>query len=185
MNANTSSATPTANGMFLFLDECHREMQKKLVQLRGLAAQVEADGITPQVRKDAREVLQWFSGAAREHHLDEEKHVFPSLLASGDEAVVQTTHRLIQDHGWLEEDWIEIEPSLSAAADGYNWFDPAVLKQAVEVFEHLYLDHIILEETLAYPQARNLIAQSDVAAMSREMNNRRTKRENKRESKHA
>jgi hypothetical protein len=82
------------------------------------------------------------------------KHVFPSLLASNQEDVLQATHRLIQDHGWLEADWFEIEPALEAAADGNSWFDPNVLRQAVEVFQQLYLDHIVLEESLAYPEAR-------------------------------
>ena len=42
----------------------------------------------------------------------EEQLVFPSLLADGDSEIVAHVQRLQQDHGWLEEDWLEIGPQL-------------------------------------------------------------------------
>ena len=51
-----------------------------------------------------------------------------------------------------------MEPSLEATADGNVWFDPIVLRQGVEVFQQLYLDHIVLEESLVYfPEARSRV----------------------------
>lgn len=166
-----------APDMFSFMDECHREIQRQLVELRELVEEFDSGGRSPAVDGRADKVLKWFSEQARQHHLDEEKHVFPVLLASGDAEIIQAANRLIQDHGWLEEDWIEIEPALSAAAEGYSWFDPTVLRHAVDVFEQLYLDHIVLEEELAYPQARSRIAPGELEAMGREMAKRRAVRE--------
>lgn len=175
--AVATPATPSAEGLFGFLDACHVAMQQKLVTLRNLAVTLEEEGLTDDARLQARQLRDWFNATAREHHMDEEKHVFPALLASGDAAIVEQTQRLIQDHGWLEEDWLEIEPSLSAAADGYTWFDPAVLRHAVGIFEQLYLDHIELEESLAYPEARRHLPPEALTAMGVEMARRRAVRE--------
>ncbi|MBA4177099.1 MAG: hemerythrin, partial [Leptothrix sp. (in: Bacteria)] len=87
-------------------------------------------------------------------HEDEEKHVFPGLLADGDADLVKHVHRLMQDHGWLEEDWRELSPQIEAIADGYNWYDIAMLSSALPVFTALYVDHIALEESIVYPEAK-------------------------------
>jgi hemerythrin-like domain-containing protein len=165
------------SGLFCFLDDCHAAIGHKLRDLDALAAAAELGDFTPEQQAQARGLVDWFNSEARQHHLDEEKHVFPTLLASADANITQITHRLIQDHGWLEADWLEIEPALSAAAEGSGWFDPAVLRQAVEIFHQLYLDHIVLEESLAYPQARERINPQLLQAMEVEMVARRAVRQ--------
>jgi hemerythrin-like domain-containing protein len=172
-----SPATGLDDGLFSFLDHSHQEMQRMLLALKDVVDAIDMDGLTPPVRARIQEVRGWFNTQAREHHLDEERHVFPALLASAVEATRTVAERLVQDHGWLEEDWIEIEPSLAAAADGYHWFDLGTLRQAVQVFEQLYFDHILLEESLAYPQARRLIPAADLEAMGIEMARRRALRD--------
>lgn len=178
--AHADAVSPDT-AMFTFLDDCHQEMQRQLGLLSSLARDIEAEGLTLPVRGRAREVRAWFNVQAREHHLDEEHNIFPTLLASTDEEVAQAARRLTQDHAWLETDWMEIEPSLAAAADGYTWFDPAVLRYAVDVFCQLYTDHIVLEETLAYPAARSTIPVAELAAMGIEMARRRAIRETRTE----
>jgi len=170
------SAAPVSIAVFEFLDGAHREIQANLVRLHALIDAIESSGLNLDNRETARRVLDYFNGEARQHHLDEEKHIFPALLASQDAQVVQTTEHLIQDHGWLEENWIQIAPSLEAATLGNLWFDPAELRHALEVFEALYLDHILLEESIAYPEARKRLLECDTAGMGREMARRRVMR---------
>jgi hypothetical protein len=67
---------------------------------------------------------------------------------------VQHVQRLQQGHGWLEEDWIELQPQLRAVAEGYDWYDPDCLRAAAPVFTELYLEHIALEENSVYPESR-------------------------------
>ena len=169
MSASAPAASSVDKSLFVFLDRCHLDIQQKLEQMMALATALEEGELTPALQAQARALTDWFNAEPRQHHLDEEKHVFPSLLASNQEDVLQATHRLIQDHGWLEADWFEIEPALEAAADGNSWFDPNVLRQAVEVFQQLYLDHIVLEESLAYPEARGRIDPALLESMGREM----------------
>ena len=167
------SAAPTSIAVFEFLDSTHKDIQVQVRQLHLLVDAIESDGLNAANRALARRVVDYFNHEARQHHLDEEKHIFPALLASQDAEVVQATEHLIQDHGWLEENWIQIAPSLEAATGGNLWFDPTELRHALEVFEALYLDHILLEESLAYPEARKRLAGIDTVGMGREMARRR------------
>ncbi len=80
--------------------------------------------------------------------------MFPGLLASADEELRRSVVRLQQDHGWLEEDWLELAPQLEAVAQGYNWYDLDMLRHALPVFAALYHDHIALEESMVYPAAK-------------------------------
>ena len=167
------TAAPVSIAVFEFLDSTHKDIQVQVRQLHNLVDAIESDGLNPANRALARRVVDYFSHEARQHHLDEEKHIFPPLLASQDPEIVQATEHLIQDHGWLEENWIQIAPSLEAASSGNLWFDPVELRHALEVFEALYLDHILLEESLAYPEAKKRLASIDTVGMGREMARRR------------
>jgi hemerythrin-like domain-containing protein len=167
------SAAPVSIAIFEFLDSTHQDIQDHVRQLHGLVDAIESDGLNAATRALARRVLNYFNTEARQHHLDEEKHIFPALLASQDAEVAQAAEHLIQDHGWLEENWIQIAPSLEAATNGNLWFDPAELRHALKVFEALYLDHILLEESLAYPEAKKRMKGIDTIGMGREMARRR------------
>ena len=103
-------ADSTPPGVFEFLDATHRRVDQHLKRLRLLVDRIAADGLDHAAQKEAREVLDFFNSEARQHHLDEEKHIFPALLASGDDKVVHAARSLTQDHGWLEENWLYIEP---------------------------------------------------------------------------
>ncbi len=139
---------------FESLDNAHRAALQMLESFHRLLTQLESSGLDDAARLSAREILAFFNGPGRHHHEDEEKHVFPGLLSGGDAELVKHVHRLMQDHGWLEEDWRELAPQIEAIADGYNWYDLGMLTAALPVFTALYLDHIALEESLVYPEAK-------------------------------
>jgi len=149
----TRPAAPTLPS-FESLDLTHRQVMQMLTQLTQLVDQVQATGIDDNARMLAAEIRNFFDETARAHHAAEEQLVFPSLLASGDPELVQHVQRLQQDHGWLEEDWLELGPHLQAVSEGQGWFDLDVLRSAVPVFADLYRDHIALEETVVYPASR-------------------------------
>ena len=141
-------------GTMAVLDRTHREIMEMLTRLHMLIEKLEVRGIDDSVRKLARVICVFFDETARPHHSAEEELVFPDLLASGDPELVQHVNRLQQDHGWLEEDWLELAPQLRAVANGQSWYDIYVLRSGVRVFSELYRDHIALEETVVYPASR-------------------------------
>jgi hemerythrin-like domain-containing protein len=139
---------------FESLDRAHREVLQVLQDFERLLAHVDENGPDGIARESAKHIQQFFSGPAREHHAEEEARVFPGLLATGDPEMVQSIQRLQQDHGWLEEDWIELSTQIEAIANGYNWYDLNALNQALPIFADLYREHIALEESMVYPAAR-------------------------------
>lgn len=157
------SATPA----FDALDECHRQIQYHLLQLARLAEQVAAGGIDDSVRAPALAIEAFFSGTSRQHHAEEESKVFPALLASGDASLAAAVRTLQQDHGWIEENWIELAPRLRAIASGNGWIDETEFLNYVEVFLELMNGHIALEETLIYPESKARWAQAVQARAKR------------------
>ena len=147
-------APVTTLDSFEMLDATHREVMHTLERMRQWVQQLEDEGLSPATRATADEICRFFDGTARAHHAAEERFVFPSLLDSGDAALMQHVQRLQQDHGWLEEDWLELQPQLRAVVEGTSGFDAAFLRAAVPVFTELYRDHISLEETIVYPESR-------------------------------
>jgi hemerythrin-like domain-containing protein len=136
------------------LDNTHRQVMLALERLKQLVAQLELEGVNDDTRAIAAEICEFFDGHARAHHAAEEQAVFPPLLRSSDAELVHHVKRLQQDHGWLEEDWLELQPQLRAVAEGYTGFDHAFLQAAIPVFTDLYREHIALEEDVVYPASR-------------------------------
>lgn len=136
------------------LDRTHLRVIEILQQFDQLLDHIDDNGPDEVARARASEILSFFSQNARQHHLDEERLVFPTLLNSTDAELVHHVKRLQQDHGWLEEDWLELSPQLEAISQGFNWYDLATLRAALPIFTALYQEHIGLEESLVYPEAK-------------------------------
>jgi hemerythrin-like domain-containing protein len=162
----TAAPVPMGNEQELdALDSCHREVLVTLRDLTRLIEHLDDNGPDEAAGRLARDIVRFFSQTARAHHADEERLIFPGLLQSTDTELVQHVQRLQQDHGWLEEDWLTLSPQLDAVAQGYSWYDIDALRQGTEVFIALYKDHIDLEESLIYPEARRqMIERADVGS---------------------
>ncbi len=143
---------------FKALDACHQQIHEHLTELSDLVARLDADSDSAHCRQKAKTIEAFFSETARSHHAEEEHNVFPNLLLSDKPEVVQAVQVLKQDHGWIEQNWLELAPMLRAIAQGEDWADMAELKHNAEVFLELCRDHIVLEETLIYPEAKARLA---------------------------
>jgi hemerythrin-like domain-containing protein len=142
------------------LDACHRQILERLGALAALARRLESSGVDAEASRQAGAIEAFFSATSRQHHADEEKTVFPPLLASSDAALVAAVRTLQQDHGWIEENWLELAPKLRAIAAGDDNADAAEFQHAVEIFLDLMQGHIALEETLIYPEFKARWAQA-------------------------
>ena len=139
-------------------DVHHRQTIFALGKLAALVARLTRGDADTEARAMAREIVEFFSTTARRHHEDEETHVFPSLLDSGDPQLVQAVLRLQQDHHWLAVDWLELSAPLNAVANGQS-VDLDQLREMAQVFIALSHDHIGLEESCIYPEARARLQQ--------------------------
>jgi iron-sulfur cluster repair protein YtfE (RIC family) len=145
---------------FQALDACHQQIQQHLIALTKLAGQVQKSGIVPSVQAQAGEIEQFFSTTSRAHHLEEERKVFPTLIEGTNAELANAVRSLMQDHFWIEENWIALAPQLRAIAQGYSWPDETEFLHTAQVFLDLCNDHIALEESLIYPESKSRLAQA-------------------------
>lgn len=171
-----ASAGAVVLGAFEVLDACHRQTVAMLTRLSDLVSGLDQAGSDREARKAVEEIIQFFSQTARQHHEDEERHVFPRLLDSDDPETVQAVLRLQQDHHWMDVDWRELSPLLAAIAAGQGGYDVGALREGVEIFTALTHDHIALEESCIYPQARERFDSAELQQAAREMAERRRAR---------
>ena len=139
---------------FEALDACHQEMARQLRALSSLIQHITAHGVDAQARQTAAAIEGFFSTTSRQHHAEEERSVFPPLLESPRPELVDAVKALQQDHGWIEENWIELAPQLRAIASGNDWQDQAEFEHYADVFLQLCQEHIALEESLIYPESK-------------------------------
>lgn len=159
---------------FEMLEACHDRVRRSLALLGRLIAHIDAHDHDEQSRGAARDVLRYFDLAAPHHHDDEERHVFPRLLAAGDAALAADVARLRADHERMGALWRELRPTLQrwAEAAGPGAVDAAA-RVAAQAFRAAYDGHIELEEARVFPAARAGCGSAELAAMGEEMAARR------------
>lgn len=160
-------AKPTPDTELDALDVCHQNTLIALGRLSALVRRLESSGTDNESRGLAREIIQHFAVEARHHHAEEERVVFPPLIENGNDQMLRHVRRLQEDHSWLEEGWMALQPHLEALAASQSWWDLENLKAAADTFSALSLDHMTLEESILYPKARQLRSEQRARAPAR------------------
>jgi iron-sulfur cluster repair protein YtfE (RIC family) len=156
------------------LAACHGRVERQCATLKRLAPHLAQHGADDQARTAAANVMRYFDTAARHHHEDEEKDLFPALIESmaGSDAVClrEMTEGLCADHRLLEAKWRNLRGVLQRVAAG----ETVVLSAAeVEAFTGAYARHIAREEAELLPMAARLLSDGALAQVGRAMRERR------------
>ena len=184
---------------FEMLDACHERVERMLRLLNKLRAHLQASGWDAQAAEAARDVLRYFNEAAPRHHEDEERHVFPAVLAAPDAPALPhpgtgegtgigsslhaVVRRLLQDHADMQTRWasarlvlerIAQPPAVDHATSQIRWQPLAASEDAaLDAFSSLYVSHIESENQLVYPAAQQTLSLDQMRAMSADMMARR------------
>lgn len=158
---------------FEMLAACHDRVRRSLDLLARLLSHWQAHGPDANGASAARDVLRYFDLAAPQHHQDEERHVFPRLLASGDPAQVQLAQRLQAEHQRFEQWWAQARPGLLALAQQQSPHDAPGWLEAAEAFISLHAGHLAAEDDQAFAWALASTPAADWPEMGREMAGRR------------
>jgi hemerythrin-like domain-containing protein len=166
------------------LSDCHRRIEHFLHVLEVVAARSSGDALATAERKDLEAAVTYFAQAAPRHTADEEQSLFPRLRASNDPAALDalaTVERLERDH--------EVADAHHAAVDGLvrEWLAAGALPPArlselrdrLAALRAIYEPHIAVEDRELFPAAGRLLSKDDVAAIGREMAERRSLRPNR------
>lgn len=160
---------------FEMLDACHERVERMLRLLGKIREHVATHGADAQARDAARDVMRYFDQAGPHHHEDEERHVFPALLAQRDPAVVAVVIRLQHDHRDMAVMWTQVRSALSVLVEaGEHWpgFSADDL-QRFDAYDALYRRHLVDENGVVYPAARSVIRGAALQAMGADMMARR------------
>lgn len=161
---------------FEMLSACHERVERMLDLLVRLRDHVAKNGCDAQAAAAAVDVMRYFDLAAPQHHLDEERHVFPAVLALHDLRMDLLVDRLRQEHLDMEKLWGQVRQALErvAQADAKNVTPFSDEDQAgMDAFVSIYKEHIRNEEDLVYPEARRSLDAEQLSAMSQDMVRRR------------
>ena len=173
MTAPELFAPPAAgfDAPFEMLGACHERVERTLGLLERLGEHLATQGADMQARDAARDVLRYFNLAAPHHHQDEELHLLPVLRARGRAALAD---RVLAEHALMARAWAGLRVQLLAveAGDATSTLAPGVQQQWRE-FALLYRNHMALEDSDAFPQARALLDAEAERAMGEEMARRR------------
>lgn len=161
---------------FEMLGACHERVERMLNLLSMLQQHLTNSGWDDSVASAARDVMRYFDLAAPLHHEDEERHVFPALLASDDEALHAVVSRLQQDHRDMAVAWAAARQVLASVTatpsvgwSGFGLSETATLNE----FAALYDRHLHDEDHLIYPAAAAALTPQALQVISADMMRRR------------
>ncbi len=172
---SSSSPAQHMNEPIQDFSHCHEGILKKLDLLGELPALLAP---AARAREVAAGALEFFKEAIFEHHGDEERELFPAVLASatkGDERdlVQLMVQRLTQEHRELEAFWKRLESGLKKAAKGQATdLDGASVQQLVTQ----YRAHAAFEEKEFLPLAQTILGRNSnhMAALGLSLHMRHT-----------
>ena len=161
---------------FEMLSACHERVERMLALLVKLRQHLTENGWDTQAAAAASDVMRYFDLAAPQHHLDEEIHVFPAVLALNNRQLDLLVYRLKQEHLQMETLWVVVRQALDgvAKANAQDWqgFSDAD-NVHMDSFFAAYKDHINDEEIYVYPAASSALNEEQLQGMSHDMMRRR------------
>jgi hemerythrin-like domain-containing protein len=160
---------------FEMLAACHERVERMLRLMERLAGHLRDQGCDRNARQAAQDVMRYFDLAGPAHHEDEERHVFPPLLARGSPDMQAVVRRLQRDHHAMAHEWAAVRADLCRVAHG-SWTRARAGEEAQrwQAFAALYRSHVEVEESQVYPAAQALLDGEAQQAMGREMAQRRS-----------
>jgi hemerythrin-like domain-containing protein len=176
-NARPSFFDPTAafDDPLEMLLLCHRRIEKQLATLERLRVHVKSHGVDADASLAAQNVLRYFTGAAVNHHEDEENDLFPLLERRISEPEAAGRFRALREmleseHRLVESYWARLKRPLEGIADG---FTRALPENEVRAFTEAYESHIRVEEEALQEFFGRWIDADDRAALGKSMSARR------------
>jgi hemerythrin-like domain-containing protein len=170
----TDSAEPVhVDAPLAEFSECHHDFVARLHSALYLPELVTA---AARARAMAEDLLALFSEGVFQHHQDEERELFPAVIAAalpGDEAqdVRAMVRRLVDEHRDMERRWAALQPAVQDIAAGGT---PAIDHVQLEDLVQHFFAHAHYEEEAFLPAAQRILGRhsEDMAALGKALHAR-------------
>lgn len=156
------------------LKDCHRRIERFLGILCHVAERAQGRGVTDEEREAVEAALQYFRHGGQRHTADEEESLFPRMRAAEDVSLddidrLESDHREANDlHASVERLFMIWMKTGSLARE-----EAAHLQKQTERLNCLYSKHIVIEETVVFPRAVQMLHREQLAAIGSEFRMRR------------
>jgi len=152
-----TETNPTPDAPLETFSQCHAGILSHLSSFGELPGLLDP---AARARRIASDMLTFFRHAVYEHHADEERELFPAVLASatpGDERqyVQAIVERLTREHRQVEKAWERLEPELKLVAKGH---DSNVDRLAIATLVAVYRSHANYEEQVFLPLSQAILS---------------------------
>jgi len=160
---STAADAPAPDTPIAGFSRCHEGILGHLASLGGLPALAEA---AARARAVAEETQRFFRAAVYEHHQEEERELFPAVLASATrgaerEQVQAIVAQLTEEHRAVEAAFEALEPSLKRLAKGQDAaMAVAELTAQVGALVTRYEEHARYEENEFLPMAERILGRN-------------------------
>lgn len=157
---STTPVTPATDDAPLEnFSNCHLGIVTHLKTFAELPALLEPAARAHQI---AETTLKFFRDAVYEHHSEEERELFPAVLASahpGEERewVQVMVQQLTEEHRVIEAAWTRLEPELKKVAKGQSF---ELNTEGVTDLVRNYLAHAAYEEQSFLPLAHTILGRN-------------------------
>ncbi len=177
MSQPPTRATGFENPLELW-EACHERVRRMNELLVRLVSHVREHGTDEQARVTAQSIRRYFSEASPLHHQDEERDLFPCLLAHASakppsiaaERVAGAIAALEAEHLEIRQAWMAIAPMLEEIEQGgAKRLDDAL----IAAFVSRYRAHLALEEDVIGPALKRQLSQKDLTRIGIAMAGRR------------
>ena len=157
--SDTPTPAPRDDAPISAFNNCHVGILSHLSTLGELPALLEP---AARARRIAAETLKFFRDVVYEHHQEEERELFPAVLASavrGDERdrVQAIVDRLTREHRAVEAAWSRLEPGLKDVAKGH---DSKVHGEDIAELVRTYEAHARYEEQEFLPLSQTILGRN-------------------------
>ncbi|MFO7593029.1 MAG: hemerythrin domain-containing protein [Pseudomonadota bacterium] len=170
---NTSNPFPSAAPDFSdplgLLRACHERIFRHCDTLEKLPTHIAEKGADREFREAVAKIHRYFTTAAKHHHADEERDLFP-LLVRRSLDMADTIDRLKQEHEHLDALWKDLEPLLAKPS---TIKDPPTLETPARHFAEANRNHAQKENEEILDVVRHLFSNEDIKKLGRSMAERR------------
>lgn len=156
------------------LKDCHRRIEGFLGILCVVVDRAEGRSLTAEERDGVKVALQYFRTGGQRHTADEEESLFPRLRES-DASSLAEIDRLEDDHREANDLHVSVERLYLVwiASGQLSSADALQLKSETDRLKQLYSGHIVVEETIVFARASQVLDNQAIVAIGTEFRFRR------------
>ena len=142
-------------------DVTHQLVQQFIGELEDMLDDLVAGELSVQQKNVLAKIVNFFDTEMKQHHLEEEGHIFPMLLSQGDAALTRKVQILKAEHDQLRRGWNDLRQAIDGMV-ALPGSDATALFSHFQDYSGCFAGHLALEESIQFsPETRLLFSSWD------------------------